>query len=234
MKINILYGVDGAKEATGVVVIIDVFRAASSAGYILNKETKYIIPVSTKEEAFRLKKENPDFILMGEEGGYKIDGFELGNSPFEAIEYDLKDKIIVFRTTQGTQGIVNAVKADEIIFGSFPNAQAIADYINDKKPEVVSLVAMGGTGTKDTGGKGGEDDQFAEFLKKKILGEKPQVDPIIKYLETHEGAKRFLDPCIPEFPSEDFSLCLATDIFNFVPLVNLRDGRQVIIKKEVK
>lgn len=229
-KIEILYGVEGAKNAKGIVVIIDVFRAASTAAYLLNKGVESIIPVSTKEEAFELKKENPDFILMGEEGGYKISGFELGNSPFDVNEYDLGGKTVVFRTTQGTQGIINAINADEIIFGSFPTAQAIADYINKKNPAIVSLVAMGGSGTKETGGKGGEDDEFAKFLLKKIQGEKPPVDPIIKYLQTHEGSRRFLDPNIPEFPSEDFALCLATDIFNFIPLVIQKDGRQIIVK----
>jgi 2-phosphosulfolactate phosphatase len=232
-KIEILYGVEGAKEAKGIVVIIDVFRAASTAAYLLNKGVKYIIPVSTKEEAFELKKENPDFVLMGEEGGYKIEGFELGNSPFDSNEYDLDGKVVIFRTTQGTQGIVSATNAAEVIFGSFPNAQAIADYINKKNPEIVSLVAMSGSGTKETGGKGGEDDEFAQFLLKKIQGEKPQVDPIIQYLETHEGSRRFLDPCVPEFPSEDFALCLATDIFSFISLVIGKDGKKIIIKKEI-
>jgi len=229
-KIDILYGIEGAKSAKGIAVIIDIFRASSCVAYALSKSIKYIIPVSTAEEAFALKKKNPDYILMGEDRGIKIEGFDLGNSPFEILELGdkLKDKIIVHRSSQGTQGIVNVKRADEIIIGSFPVAQAVANYINRKKSKFVSLVAMGGIGSNE--GSGGEDDVFAKFLKEKILGKKPEVDPIIKYLETHEGSRRFLDPNIPEFPNEDFSLCLATDIFDFVP-VAVKTSNGLIIKK---
>lgn len=224
MKINILFGIDGAKEARGITVIIDVFRAASTASYILNKGAKYIIPVPTAEEAFILKKENPEFILMGEEKGYKIEGFDFGNSPFEVIEAILKDKVVVFRTTQGTQGIVSAINASEILFGSFPYAQAIVDYINHKKPEIVSLVVMGDSG---------EDEIFAHFLKNRLEGESPKIEKAVEEIRVGAGAKRFLDPHLLEFPTADFDLCLAADIFNFVPIVANQNGRQIIIKKSL-
>lgn len=224
MKINILFGAEGAKEARGIVVIIDVFRAASTASYILEKGAKYIIPVSTADEAFAEKYENPDFILMGEEKGYKIEGFDFGNSPFEVIEAILKDKVVVFRTTQGTQGIVNAKNASEILFGSFPYAQAIVDYINLKKSETVSLVVMGDSG---------EDEVFAQFLKKRLEGENPKIEAVVEEIRVSAGAQRFLDPHLLEFPTQDFELCLAADIFNFVPIVAQMDGHQIIIKKDL-
>lgn len=231
-KIEILYGVEGAKSAKGIAVIIDVFRASSCVAYALSKGVKFIVPVATAKEAFTLKKAHPNYILMGEDRGIKIEGFDLGNSPFEILELGnkLKDKIIVHRSSQGTQCIVNANNADEIIIGSFPVAQAIANYLNEKTSTILALVAAGGIGSIEKGSRGGEDEKFAKFLKEKILGKKPSVDPLIKYLETHEGARRFLDPNIPEFPSEDFSLCLATDIFDFVPVaIKTKDG--LIIKK---
>ncbi len=230
MKIDVLFGVEGAKSAKGITVIIDVFRAASTAAYILNREAKYIIPVSDPKEAFRLKENNPDYILVGEERGIIIEGFDIGNSPYEINKNDLKNKIVVFRTSQGTQGIVNAENADEIIFGSFPQAGAIVEYIQNKKPEIVSLVSMGGIAEINKAGKGGEDDKFAEYIKARLLNESAEIDLIIKYLKEHECSNRFLDPNIPEFPSEDFALCLAADIYNFVPKVEALNDR-VIIKK---
>ena len=222
MNINILFGVDGARNAKGVVVIIDVFRAASTAAYILNRGAQYIIPVSTAEEAFKLKEEHPEYVLVGEDRGYMIDGFDLGNSPHHINQVDLINKIVVFRSSQGTQGIVNAINADEIIFGSFPQAKAIVDYIIKQNPEEVSLVALGSTD--------GEDYKFAEFLKSRLLGEKPAISSIVGYLRQYEGASRFLDPNIPEFPSEDFDLCLSVDIFDFFPIVTIQNGQKAITK----
>ena len=63
MKIQILHLVEGAKQARGLAVIIDVFRAFSTACYIMNNGAEKILPVSEVSEAFQLKKKSPDLIL---------------------------------------------------------------------------------------------------------------------------------------------------------------------------
>lgn len=69
MNINILHLVDGAKKATGVTVIIDVFRAFSMEAYMMAKGAKSIIPVGDCDVAYRIKKERPDIILAVERHG---------------------------------------------------------------------------------------------------------------------------------------------------------------------
>lgn len=213
MKIRKYYGVEGAKKAQGIVVIIDVFRAATVAAFLLDKEVKEIIPVSTEEEAFEYKRQNPDYILFGEDRGYKIKGFDFGNSPFKISKLkNLKGKTIIHRSSQGTQGIVNAKKAKEIIFGSFVTAGAISNYILKKKPNTVSIVAMDNIGT--------EDDVLADFLISNLKKQKSKNrKEITSYLSKQFSAAKFLDPDIPEFPKEDFYLSLDIDRFNFFPLV---------------
>ncbi len=207
MKIKKLYGIKGARKATGLTVVVDIFRAATTASYILAGEAKYIIPVSTEEEAFLLKKENPSYLLAGEEGGYKIKGFDYGNSPFEISKSDMRDKIIVHRTTQGTQGLLNAVSADTVIFGSFTTVSSVRDYIKTVSPQEVSIVAMDGPDS--------EDDKFAFFLEEMILGGKPGIEYVIEYLKNFRSSQKFLSPSISEFPKEDFYLSLEQDKFNF-------------------
>lgn len=58
-------------------------RAASTVVFALTQEAKYLIPVATKEEAFILQKKNPNYVLVGEEEGIKIENFDFGNSPSE-------------------------------------------------------------------------------------------------------------------------------------------------------
>ena len=48
MDIKILHMIDGAKEAKGLAVIIDVFRAFSFESYLMNNNAVTIIPVITK------------------------------------------------------------------------------------------------------------------------------------------------------------------------------------------
>jgi len=213
MKINKLFGVEGAKKAKGIVIIIDIFRAATVEAFLLDKGVKEIIPVATPEEAFTYKKENPDYVLCGEDYGHSIEGFDLGNSPFDISKaVNLKDKTIVHRTSQGTQGIVNAKNAEEIIFGSFVTASAISDYLIKKNPSVCSIIAMDESGS--------EDEVFADFLISKLKNELSRdIDEITEYLSKYHTAAKFLNPDISEFSKEDFYLCMDVDKFDFIPLV---------------
>ncbi|MFA5806666.1 MAG: 2-phosphosulfolactate phosphatase [Melioribacteraceae bacterium] len=213
MKINKFFGVEGAKKARGITIVIDIFRAATVEAFLLSKEAKEIIPVGTVKEAFKYKKENPNYILCGEDRGYKIEGFDLDNSPFEISKIkSLEGKTIIHRSSSGTQGIVNAENSQEIIFGSFVTASAITEYLVKHKPSICSIIAMDGPDT--------EDEIFADFLISKLKNELPRnIDEITEYLSRHHAAARFLDPNRPEFPKEDFYLSMDVDRFNFVPLV---------------
>ena len=69
---------------------------------------------------------------MGERNEQKPTGFDFGNSPTHILEANFEGKTIVHTTSSGTQGIAAAVQADEIITGSFVNANAIIQYIKRK------------------------------------------------------------------------------------------------------
>lgn len=211
MQINILYGIEGAKEAKGIVVIVDIYRAGSVAAYALGQGVKHIIPVATKEEAFSHLKENSKYLLIGEEQGAIIEGFHFGNSPHELSKVDIKDKVLVHRSSQGTQGLVNASLSEELIFGSFPTISATASYILGKKPKMVSIVAMDG--------KGSEDGLYTKYLKDLLLGKNLDKEYIKSYIKNHKVSKRFLVRNLIEFPIEDIEYCLDLDRFNFVCVV---------------
>ena len=99
-------------------------------------------PGGSIEDTFSWRKKDPDCILAGERQGKKIEGCDLGNSPSSVDPAIIRGKRIIHTTSAGTQGIVNAVHADEILTGSFVNAKATAAYILEKAPEKVSLVCM--------------------------------------------------------------------------------------------
>src|SRR5690606_39001324 len=129
--------------AKGLTVIIDVFRAFSTACYAFAAGAARIIPVAMMDEAFSLKAQHAEYILMGGRNEIKPPGFDYGNSPSQLPEEGLHGKIIVHTTSSGTQGIAAANNASEIITGSFVNAGAIINYILSRKPKDVSLVCMG-------------------------------------------------------------------------------------------
>ena len=66
MRISIGSLLDGAKQATGAVAIIDVFRAFTTAAVALANGASRIIMVSAVEEALSLRDSGAAQICMGE------------------------------------------------------------------------------------------------------------------------------------------------------------------------
>ena len=213
MDIEIFRLIEGAKRAEGLTVIIDVFRAFSMECYLYALGAKEVRPVGSIEETFAWKDRDSSCILVGERHGRKIDGCDLGNSPSSVNPEMIRGKRIIHTTSAGTQGIVNAVRADGIITGSFVNAKAIADYIRKAAPEKVSLVCMGKEGLEPAE----EDELCAVYLKNLLAGDgMPDIDQRLGDLRFKGGA-HFFDPELREiFPEQDFWMCIARDRFGFV------------------
>lgn len=213
MQIQILHLLDGAKNARGLTVVIDVFRAFSTACYAFDSGVARIIPVASIETAYRLKEQNPGFILAGEREEKKPPGFDFGNSPALLLRAgDLSGKTLIHTTSSGTQGIEAAVHASEIITGSFVNAGAIVSYIKKQNPELVSLVCMGYACEYPAD----EDTLCAEYLKNELTGVSSDFSAMVKTIREGTGS-RFFDPGKQEWsPKDDFDLCLNLNRFNFV------------------
>lgn len=227
MEIHILHLVEGARQARGLTVIIDVFRAFGTACYIMNNGAEKIIPVSEVSEAFQLKKYNPEYILLGEEFEKIIPGFDYGNSPSHVLHVDFTGKIIVQRTSSGTLGIVNAIHADELITGSFVNARAIIQYILKQKPVNVSLVCMGYAALRPIE----EDNLCAEYIAKTLKDIPVDFERMVSIIK-NTSAKRFYDPANADFsPPEDVDLCLDLNRFNFVLKAEKSSSNNISLKK---
>ncbi|SEN81749.1 2-phosphosulfolactate phosphatase [Paenibacillus sp. OV219] len=212
MDIQIYHYVEGARQARGLTVIIDVFRAFSVACYVTEGGVKNLLPVGSMDTAYQLKQEHPDYILIGERGGVIQPGFDYGNSPYSIQDVDFNGRTVVHTTSAGTQGIVNAVNADEIITGSFVNAQAIIDYIRLRNPQYVSLVCMGWGAVEEAD----EDILFAQYVKNALEGKSNDFQAIVHYLQFESRTGKFLDTVDASAPPEDFDLCLSLNRFPFV------------------
>lgn len=212
MDVKILQLLEGAKAAKGLTVIIDVFRAFSTACYAVDGGAEKIIPVGDIQRAYQLKNENADFILLGERNEQKPVGFDFGNSPAHILNADLQGKTIVHTTSSGTQGIANATRADEIITGSFVNAGAIVRYIQQEQPETVSLVCMGYACEYPTD----EDTLCAGFIKNELENRPNNYSEMVDIIRHGSGARFFEAGKQDWSPRADFDLCLDLNRFDFV------------------
>lgn len=213
MQIQILQLVEGARQAKGLTVIIDVFRAFTTESFIMSRNPDKIIPVGDVQDALDYRAKHPDTILCGERGGAIIEGFDYGNSPSVVAEVDFTGKTVIHTTSAGTQGIVNATGAEEILGGCLVNASAIAHYIKKKQPEHVSLVCMGLAGKRPTD----EDTLCAEYIKGLLEGcPIADMDSRVDSLRYTDGAKFFDAAQQHTFPRRDFEMSTMVGICPFV------------------
>jgi len=230
MNIDILEFADGAINARGVAVIIDVFRAFSTACYAFDSGAVRVITTSEIEKAFFLKKSYRNSVLAGERDEKKIEGFDFGNSPTEIIKADLCGKTVILTTTAGTNGLINAEKADVLLTGSLLNIRAVVKYIKKINPLHVSLVAMGYRAAISAT----EDLLCAEMIRTGLTGKNIKFDEQIKELRFSSGARFFMPENIFHSPPTDFFLCTMTDRFDFVLRGEKREDMNIdLIKIEL-
>jgi 2-phosphosulfolactate phosphatase len=230
MKVKILQLLEGAKDARGLTVIIDVFRAFSTACYAFDCGVNRIFPIGEIGLAYQLKEQNPDFVLIGERNEQKPTGFDFGNSPSQLLNETLKGKTVVHTTSSGTQGIANAKNAGEIITGSFVNAGAIVKYIQQKQPEIVSLVCMGYACEYPTD----EDTFCAQFIKNELEGVANNFDEMVEIIRKGSGARFFGSEKQSWSPKADFDLCLNLNRFGFVLKVEKEGDLNYLRKIELE
>lgn len=220
--------VNDAKLATGLTVVIDVFRAFTVEPYLINNGAKKLIPVGDMQIAYDYKNKDNNCILIGERNGIILPGFDYGNSPSQIENIDFSGKTIIHTTSCGTQGIVNSTNAKEIITGSLVNAKAIVKYIIQNKIEEISLLALSRPGELPFD----EDVLCAKYIKG-MLENNPlsNLDEEIEKLKTTTGSKFFNSLGQKDFPEKDFYLCTEINKFDFV--LKVKKDENLYIEKIV-
>ena len=209
--------------AKGVVIVIDVLRAFSTAAYAFARGAKKIILVSTVEEALSLKSTLSPSQAMGEIEGLRPEGFEFGNSPTHINEADLSGITMIDRTSAGTQGVVRSQGAEVLLAASFVVANATVRYISNlAAPEVTFVI----TGKSYNGG--GEDIACAEYLEELLRGTQPDVKPFLKRVFESKDAFPHLNPEQRAFPRSDLDYCTRVDKFDFAMPIFREDGRFIM------
>ena len=203
----------GARAATGVAVIVDVFRAFTTAAFCVAAGAREIVLVADHEQALAMKRRDPSLFLTGEIDGHPIPGFDVGNSPSAIERLDLSGRRVVQRTSSGTQGVVAAERAHAILLGSFVIAGATLRHLRLHAGEV-SIVAMGQNAQEDAD----EDLACARYLEAALLG-RPTPPPTVTLL-----GDRAAEGWPDWFPRRDAELALELDRFDFALPVSREGG----------
>ncbi len=220
MEVRIESLVQGAKRAKGTVVIVDVFRAFTTAAVALARGADRIVMVAEIEEALRLRDQGVGELCVGEVDGIKPEGFDFGNSPHEMMQASLRDKVVIQSTRAGTTGVAVATQAEAVYAGSFVVAEATAKAILQCKPERVAIVAMGWNAQVRTD----EDELCALYLRNLLQGRRPDPEAVRKLVLASGEAAKFGDPRQPYFHREDLEIALEINKYDFAIRVVKEDG----------
>jgi 2-phosphosulfolactate phosphatase len=222
MQVTISSLLDGAKQASGAVAIIDVFRAFTTAAVAFANGASRIIMVGSVDEALSLRDIGLAQVCMGEVRGRAPPGFDFGNSPFEISDIDFRGKAIAQRTGAGTQGIVAAKRADYLYAASLVTAKATAESLRSHGTELVSLVALGNNAVTRTD----EDEACALHLRNILQGRSGNAEAVRQVIRAGSEIARFHDPLDPHHP-RDLDIALDIDRFDFAVRVKIEDARPV-------
>jgi len=215
MQVEVTDFVEGARSARGLVVVIDVFRAFSLAAHAYARGASAIVPVAAIDDARELKRRHPHWLLVGERQARPLPGFDAGNSPAELEARDLRGRTLIHTTHSGTQGLVAAHGADEVLTGALVNAAAIVRYVLGRAPAIVTLVRMGHEARE----RCAEDDLCAELIRARLTSDtaaEVSVQDVRRRLAQASSAVKFFDPACTWAPQRDFELCTQLDAFEFV------------------
>jgi 2-phosphosulfolactate phosphatase len=208
------------------VVVIDILRATSSICVGFNTGVLLFRPVAQPEQALAMQEEG--FIAAAERNGQKLDGFSMGNSPFDYLNPKLKDKKVAITTTNGTRCLHLSYMASEIIVGSFLNLQAVANHCRLKNKDVVAFCA----GWKDKFNL--EDTLFAGALAHLLQDDfSIECDSTLAAMDLYDKAKNNLSGYIKKAShaqrferlgiEKDIDFCMQTSIYGIVPKMKGED-----------
>lgn len=203
---------------SGSTVVIDTFRAFSTAAYLIDRGVDLIVLTETLDEARARAGAITDSILCGEDGGRTPDDFHLGNSPAEVVRFPrLTGRTVVMRTSSGTPTTVRALRsgADPVYVASLVTAGSTVAAVQGSPQVTIIASGLGGVSIAD------EDEETAGLISDRILGRAD--DPTrISRIRRGEGAARLRTT--PWIDPHDLARCLEIDRYPFALRARLDGG----------
>ena len=147
MIINLTYyhvANDVPDMSPDIAVVIDVLRATTTIAWALKNGADSIQVFADldllKESA--IKWQSDARLMLGERGGKKIEGFDLGNSPLSVTKKVVNGKRLFMSTTNGTKSLQKVQHAKHLFAMGLPNRKAVAEKIISLKSENVLILSL--------------------------------------------------------------------------------------------
>lgn len=203
---------DQAARVGGAVVVVDVIRAFSTAAYAFSAGARHIYLVAGVDDALAFKAVHRGSVAMGEDHGLMPDEFDLPNSPVQAAAADLDGRVVVQRTSAGTQGVVAARRATRLWCANLVCATATARAVETSGLGAPGYVITGWFADRDD--RPGTDDHLtADHLDALRRGERPDGASVARAVAASDEATRTL--ALGAGHVDPLDIAYATDVDRF-------------------
>ena len=217
MRIEQAAGVEGAREARGLVVVIDVLRAFTVSAYALAGGAREVLYVADLDRAREVAAKIPGAILCAEVDGLPVAGVPISNSPTMIEAADLAGRTLVQRSSAGVQSLAAAAGATQLFAAGLVVAEATARRVLELEPDLVTLIASRPDHP--------EDAACAAYLAGLLRGSLPDLESLLGPLRASSRYAELARGAVPGFPANDLDLALALDRFDFaLPVERTVDG----------
>ena len=125
--------------SSDISIMVDVLRASTTITLALNN-FKRVIPCFSPDEAFNLK-DKLGGVLAGERDGAKIEGFDIGNTPWGIKDLKTPQDTLILTTSNGTRILENMTS--KVLVGCMINAKAVALKSTELACDHIDVVMAG-------------------------------------------------------------------------------------------
>ncbi len=211
-------------------VVIDVLRATTTIAWALNNGAEAVQTFADidelKERAFQWPESAR--LLLGERGGKRLEGFDLGNSPVAVVPELVTGKRLFMSTTNGTRSLHRVRNASCLYTMALPNRMAVAKKLLCDQPENIWIVGSGWEGSYSL-----EDSLAAGALASVLLDNDEDTvhianDELISALALWDKWKGDREGCLRKAShgqrlvglgnhDDDFRFCSELDILEILP-----------------
>jgi len=219
-ELNVYFLPEENIKSHQIYILIDLLRATSSISTLIHCGVEEIFLTDSVEVAKDLKKIG--YLLAGERGAIKLEGFDFGNSPLEFLNNSdkIRKKSIVLTTSNGSKAMKKANEFGDVIALSLLNFSSVVNFILEKNFQSIGVVCSGTNGTLSL-----EDSYLSGLFVEKInekhiyhLNDGAKVSlNLVKsqksYVMHSDHAERIKSLGL----KDDLEFCFNKDLFQVVP-----------------
>lgn len=205
-------------KKTNVIIVIDVFRAFTTACCVLERNpTSYILTNKSTAVSHLISGLQDSFLIGKAERGVTLN-YNIPNSPTRVKEVDIKGRNVFHRTEGGASGVLMSKGLGIILAAGLANADATVRYVLQLQNPEITILPMGHEGITPSL----EDDICAQYIDAKFRGQ--TMDLAHYFADLREGpGKYFFTDDQWQYPREDFDCCMDLNRFNFAIHADVQD-----------